>query len=268
MARVICILSGKGGVGKTTVALNLGTVLAQYYKKSVTLVDCNLTTSHLGLYLGMYYCPLTLNKVLKGEADIEDAMYDHFSGMKIIPSSLSVNDLGDVDIALLKDKIANIGDKNDIIFLDAGPGLGREVLAALKACDEAIFVTTPYVPSVMDIIKCQELINEIGIKPLGIVLNMVNREKYEMTIGEIEQLTRLPVIASIPYDKNVNKSMASKIPVITLNPKTNASRELFRLGATLIGEVPREESLFSRILQRIRRPKPGLPLPQDLSKKH
>jgi septum site-determining protein MinD len=265
MARVIGIVSGKGGVGKTTVALNLGAVLAQRFKKNVTVIDCNVTTSHLGLYLGMYYCPVTLNKVLRGEKNIEDALCEHFSGMKIIPASLSLADLERVDITLLKDNLTGLSD-NDIVILDASPGLGREAVATLKACQEIIFVTTPFVPSVMDIVRTLEIVNELGIKPIGIVLNMVNREKYEMSISEVEQLTRLPVIASIPYDRSVNKSLASKMPVVSLDPKTGASRELFKLGATLIGETYTSDGTLTNFVDRLRsrfqRKKPDLQIPQ------
>ena len=70
MTRVIGVISGKGGVGKTTVVANLGAIFAQKYKKDVVIVDCNVSTSHLGLYLGMYYTPITLKQVLKGDAEI------------------------------------------------------------------------------------------------------------------------------------------------------------------------------------------------------
>ena len=252
MGRIIGIVSGKGGVGKTTLAINLGTVLAQHFKKDVTLIDCNVTTSHLGLYLGMYYCPLTLNKVLRGDATMEEAMYEHFSGVKVIPASLSLADLEGIDIIHLKDKVREIADKSDIIFLDASPGLGREAMACLKACDEVIFVTTPFVPAIMDIIRCQEILNEIRVRPIGIVLNQVNKEKYEMTPKEIEQLTRLPVIATIPYDKNVRKSLAAKTPVVIYKPKSKASKEFFRLGAALIGEEYESQGFLSKIIKKIK----------------
>jgi MinD-like ATPase involved in chromosome partitioning or flagellar assembly len=172
--------------------------------------------------------------------------------MKVIPASLSLSDLEGIDITQLKDNLRKIFNKNDFIFLDASPGLGREALAALKASDEVLFVTTPYVPCVMDIIRCQEVVNELGIKPIGIVLNMVNKKRYEMTPTEIEQLTRLPVIASIPFDKNVNKSLASKTPVVILKPKAKASKELIKLGNKLIGETYSPRGKLSRIVHRLR----------------
>jgi septum site-determining protein MinD len=71
LVRIIDVCSGKGGVGKTTVAANLGLALQNFGKK-VAVVDCNLTTSHLGLLFGFHNYPITLNNFLKGEARMED----------------------------------------------------------------------------------------------------------------------------------------------------------------------------------------------------
>ena len=254
LARVIAVASGKGGVGKTTVALNLGTVLAQQFNRSVTLIDCNVTTSHLGMYLGIYYSPVTLNKVLRGEVQMNEAVHDHLGGMKVIPASLSLSDLEGVDMIKLREKINMIADENEIILLDAAPGLGREAISTLKAADEVLFVTTPYVPAVMDVVRTMEVVNELGVKPIGIVLNMTHKERYEMTPQEVEQLTRVPVIASIPFDKNVNKSVVEKLPITTFKPDSKATRAMVMLGAKVINE-PYEErrGVFGRIMRRLGR---------------
>jgi len=247
MTRVIGVISGKGGVGKTTLVANLGSVLSSKFKKGVVIVDCNITTSHLGLYLGMYYNPVTLNNVLTGEVEMGSAMYDHFTGMKVVPASLSLKDLKGVDIFNLGDTIKELFDKTDIVILDSAPGLGREALSVLRASDEVLFVTTPFVPSTMDIIRCFEVINEIGAKPLGIVLNMITGEKYELTAGEVEGLVELPVIASIPVDKNIPRSLALKAPLVTYKPNSPASREITALAARLIGESYKPPGLWSRL---------------------
>jgi septum site-determining protein MinD len=250
MVRVIGIVSGKGGTGKTTVSLNLGAVLANRYKKNVTVVDCNVTTSHLSLYLGMYYCPITLNKVLRGEASIEDSLCQHFSGMKIIPASLSLSDLEGIDITELRDKLKELFNKNDIILLDGSPGLGREAIATMKASDELLYVTNPHIPFIMDVIRCQEVVNEIGTKQIGIVLNMVHNKKHEMTKHEIEELTKLPVISTIPFNIEVQKSLSLKTPITLYRPGTETSKELFKLASKIIGENYIEEGFLSRFLRR------------------
>lgn len=250
--RLIGIFSGKGGVGKTTLAVNLGTVLARDFSKKITLVDCNVTTSHLGLYLGIYYSPITLNKVLRGENDIEEATFTHYTGMKVIPASLSVSELEGVDVLYLREKVQSLLSRNDFVFLDAAPGLGREAIASLRAAKEVIYVATPYVPSIMDIIRTQEVALESGAKPLGIVLNMVHKDKHEMNKAEVEQLTNLPVIGQIPYDRMIKKSLALKMPSVALNPKAKSSKEFVKIGEYITGETARRSrQSFADYIRRI-----------------
>jgi septum site-determining protein MinD len=250
MTRVIGIISGKGGVGKTTLVANLGSVLAQKFKKEVIIVDANVSTSHLGLYLGMYYTPVTLNQVLLGEAEIDDAIYDyHISGLRVIPASLSLSDMKGVDISRLKGSLKKLFGKADIVLLDAAPGLGREAIATVRASDEVIFVNTPFVPSTMDIIKCHQVANEIGVKPLGVVLNMVGKEKYELTPKEVEELIELPVISNIPVDKNIPRSLALKMPVVVFSPNSSSSKEFIKLAAHVLGEEYEPEGFFYNIMK-------------------
>ena len=76
MGKLIVVSSGKGGVGKTTTSVNLASSLARH-GKNVILVDGNLTTPNVGLHLGFTKFPVTMNDVLKGEANLEDAIYIH-----------------------------------------------------------------------------------------------------------------------------------------------------------------------------------------------
>jgi cell division ATPase MinD len=255
MTRVIGIVSGKGGVGKTTIVVNLGAALASFYKKRVIIVDCNVTTSHLGLYLGMYYHPISLNQVLRGEVAMEDAIYDYsIPGLKIIPASLSLDDLKGVDVGELKYKIKDLFGKADIVLLDSAPGLGKEGMATLRASDEILFITTPFVPHVIDVIKCYQIAKEVGAKPLGLVLNMSGEGRHELSPHDIEKLVELPIIAAIPRDKHILRSLASKIPVIDLNPNSPASREIKKLAAAIAGEeyTPRKPKRLESIMSALR----------------
>jgi len=246
--RVIGVISGKGGVGKTTVASNLAAVLSKEFRKDVVIIDCNLTTSHLSLSLGMYYCPITLNHVLKGEKDILESIYDHPSGMKIIPASLQLEELEGVDIAELKNVIEQLKGNVDFVILDSAPGLGREANATIRASDEVIFVTNPNMPATADVIKSRDIIKEVEKTPLGVVLNMYNDNSYELSKKEVEILTDLPVIASIPTDKNVAKSLNEKIPVVIHKPRSSSSKQLMKLAENLLGV--KRESLFSKLFKK------------------
>jgi len=231
MARTIGFFSGKGGSGKTTLAINLGVIFAKHYGKDVTLIDCNLSNSHVGLYLGMYNYHASLNHVLQNEYDLEDAVYSHHSGMKILPASVYPDAFSGMDTEKLKAVIKKLSKTNDIILLDTAPSLGREVMAALRASEDVIYIANPHLPSVIDVIRCQSISRSHS---LGIALNMVHSDKNEMKTHEIEYLTELPVIASVPYDKLMQKSIASKTPIVMLDKKSAASVQMQRLAVRLI----------------------------------
>ena len=219
MSRVVGVISGKGGVGKSVVAINTAAALHKYYGKKVLLVDCNITTSHIGLYLGLYSTPVTLNDALKGHIDIEKTIYEHPSGINVIPASLRLEDLRNVDWHMVREKLLGILDNYDFILLDSSPGFNRESLITLEASHEALMVTAPLVPTVADLIKCRQLCEELHVKPLGVVLNKVRNKKYELSKQEVEQMTEMSVIASIPYYETVMESTITKTPAINISRK-------------------------------------------------
>src|SRR3989344_2697570 len=146
MTKVITITSGKGGVGKTTTAINLAAAL-NAFGKEVIIVDANLTTPNVGLHFGAPIVPVNLNHVLLGKAKIADAIYEHESGTKIIPSSLSVKELRNINHSKLKDIGKKLKRLADIIIYDSAAGLGEEAIAAMEAADELIIVTNPEIPA-------------------------------------------------------------------------------------------------------------------------
>ena len=102
MSRLITITSGKGGVGKTTTSINLAAAMNHFGKETI-LVDANLTTPNVGLHLGAPIVPISLNHVLLDKATINEAIYEHESGTKIMPSSLSINELRRLNHSKLKE---------------------------------------------------------------------------------------------------------------------------------------------------------------------
>lgn len=250
MPRVIGIISGKGGVGKTTLVANLGVALSKLGRKT-TLVDCNVTTSHLGFCFGLFYYDKTLNNVLKKEASLSEAIYFHSSGVRIIPASLDVEQLTGLEINELKSTIQNI-ENTDIVLLDSAPGFGREAMSVLNSCSEVIFVTIPYMNAVADVVRGYRIIKQMDITPIGIVLNMTGKNRFELSSKDVESLTGLPVISKIPFDKNVQKSLVLGMPTVSFRSSAPSSIETMKLASEITGEYYSPPDVFSRLYEYLR----------------
>jgi len=235
MTRLILLSSGKGGVGKTTLTSNLAAALSDFGEKVIAM-DANLTTPNLGLQLGMHLVPHTLHHVLKGESRLKDAIYPHPYGFKVIPASLRINDLKGVDPGRLPEVSFNLMGKADYIIMDSAAGLGREAISALSASDEIILVTNPNLPAVTDALKILKIAEESNVKVIGVVVNRIQGSKHELPIAGIGRLLGVPIIAEIPEDSNVAKSIATKKPLIEYSPNSPAAVEIKKLAALLIGK--------------------------------
>ncbi|MBD3155418.1 MAG: P-loop NTPase [Candidatus Aenigmarchaeota archaeon] len=235
MTRTIGLMSGKGGVGKTTITSNLSTILAKKEKK-VTVLDCNFTTSHLLMHFGKVYHPKTLNDVLKGESSMDEATYLNYTGVRVVPASLDLSDMMGVDVKMLGSKIENIFQDQDFVFLDNAAGFGRESISGMMASNEAILVATPYLPDITDIIRGKTILEDLGVDILGVVLNKVTGKKFELPDEEILELIELPILAKIPFDYKVMESLGLKTPLTFYDKKSRVSKELHRLASTLAGD--------------------------------
>ncbi|MEM5799686.1 MAG: P-loop NTPase [Candidatus Aenigmatarchaeota archaeon] len=260
MTRIIGIMSGKGGVGKTTTAINLGSILAQKYSKSVAIIDCNVTTPHVGLSLGILHDSYsTLNDVLRGKKDLMEVVHPYSLGLSIIPASLSFDDLKGIKLENLKSMIKKTMEGFDVVLLDAAPGLGKEAMSAMQASDELVFVTTPYTIAVSDILRTKKVANELGKEIKGIIVNMRHNTFYELTAKEIENFTQIPVLGNINYDHDVIRSLIVKTPLIFYNQNSKTVKEFTRIAGTLLGEVETSSpSFFDRVMSIFRR-QPSLP---------
>lgn len=248
MTRVISVISGKGGVGKTTASANLGAAFAEL-GKNVVILDANLTTPNLSLHLGIPLYPITLHDVLKGKAYMSEAIYFHPSGIKVVPASLSVDALKGLNAGRLQKAISELLGKYEIVLIDGAAGLGKEAVAAIEAADEILIVTNPELPAVTDALKTIKLAEKSGVKISGIILNRVKNEEHELTREDIESMLDVPVIGIVPEDASVQHSITAKMPVVHYNPKSKAAREFKRLAARLVNEVyrePREKSFFEK----------------------
>jgi septum site-determining protein MinD len=236
--RIIGVVSGKGGVGKTTFVANVGLALKEF-NKEVVAVDADLSTSNLGLHLGLYQFPVGLQEALEGDINILDTIYTHSSGLKVVPASISLSHLHkNFSPFRLKNLLIDLGSSTNLeglILIDSPPGLEKGLYLALKACDEFIVITNPEIPAVTDALKVIKVAKEFGKEARGIVINRV-RDAYELKPKEIEEMCEAHVIGQIPEDKLIKKSIFEKTPLVSYKPYSKASIAFKKIAANLVGE--------------------------------
>ena len=246
MTRVIGVLSGKGGVGKTTMVANLGAALSYIFKKKVVLIDCNVTASHLRLHFGLYgKMAFTIEEVSEGAVPNNHSFHIHPSGLKIIPAPLALD--SKIDLKKIGELVKNLANSCDIVIFDCTPGLGREVISVCNAIDEALIVTAPDIPSVTDALRTINILEKLEIKITGIILNRFKGKNYDVTVDEIESICNVPVISVIPEDSKIPESILRGMPITLYDKNSKISSKLEKLAAYLIGEEFSAPSLRDRI---------------------
>jgi septum site-determining protein MinD len=225
--KVIGIISGKGGVGKTTCTINLCAALTDM-KRDVIAVDADMKMAGLGLQLGMFNFHKTLNDLLVGRGQLYEAIYTHESGMKIIPSSLTTLE---TSLFNIRDVFEHPYMQHKIVLVDSPPGIENNTMEIVRACTDMIVVTTPEIPSVTNALKVLTLARDFGVNPLGVVVNMFNKnDPNQISPQEIEAIFEIPLIGVVPYDKLMRKSVFKRKPIVHLNPYSPASIEFKKMA--------------------------------------
>jgi len=247
---IIVSTSGKGGVGKTTMSINLATAL-KFFGKDVILVDSNLTTPNVNIYLGFPLTEINLNDVLRGERHIAEAIYLHPTGLRVVPSSLSLRDLHNVNIEKLEDVVKELKEYGEIIFLDSAAGLGKEALSAITAGETILVVVNPELPSLADALKVIKVAEELGNKDVKILVNKWD-PKNKIKLTQIEIYLERPIIGVIPEDKKFKEAMEQKLPLVYLYPNSKTSLEIKKAAANLLGidyKPKTEKKLLERLIE-------------------
>lgn len=234
MTRLICVSSGKGGVGKTTATANIGAALTQFGADTIVL-DANLTNPNLGFHLGIPLYPVTLHDVLRDEAHITEATYIHNSGLRVVPAGLSVEDLRNTSPNQIGDVLRDTVGEPEFVLLDSAAGLGSESINAIEASDEVLLVTNPNLPAVTDALKTCKVAEEADTHVLGVVLNRVKESDSELSVEEIEDMIGYPVVAEVPEHEVVDESVSNKSPVVHHEPDHHVAEQFRTLAADLAG---------------------------------
>lgn len=233
MNKIIVVTSGKGGVGKTTTAINLGAAM-NYFGKDVLIIDGNLSTPNVGIHLNSPEVPINLNHVLRGKAEPIEAVYEHESGLKVMPSSLSIKELKKVKperMSYFKKEFQKI---SEYVIVDSSAGLGDESLAAIDLADELIIITNAEMPAITDALKTIKLAEQMKKTVLGVIVTRVRKDSIEMSPEAVKDMLEAPILGMIPEDITVKKALNKKDAVVHTYPHSDASRAYKEIAARIV----------------------------------
>jgi septum site-determining protein MinD len=254
MSKIIVITSGKGGVGKTTTTINLGAAI-NYFGEDALIIDGNLSTPNIGIHLNSPEVPVDLNQILKGKAEPFEAVYEHESGLKVMPSSLSIKELKNMKPEKIKDFKKDFKKISNYILVDSAAGLGKETLSVIEMADEVIVVTNPEIAAITDALKTIKISEDMGKTVRGVIVTRVKKDKIEMSPETVREMLEVPILGMIPEDINVQKSLNLKDAVVHTHPKSNPSRAYKEIAAKILNieydsDADREK-IMARVLKKL-----------------
>ena len=209
MGRKISVVSGKGGVGKTTITFGLGLSLA---KKgfSVCLVDLDVGLNNLDMLCNIEdKVVFDLSDCLDGKCRIKQALIncDFQENLYILSSSKTeiLTEISQIKLNLLIDKLAGVF---DFVLIDAPAGINNNFFLAVKCSEEVILVVTPHISSIRDADKVIGVIKGLDIQSAYIVVNRIRGDmvvrKESLTHMQIQSLLNAELLGVIPESDDVN----------------------------------------------------------------
>ena len=233
-AKVYTIASGKGGTGKSTTTVNLGTSLALLGKKTV-VIDADIGMANLGLLLGLERSPITLHEVLSGKAEVSEAVYEGPAGLKVVPCGISLQGFQNSDPEKLQEVMKKLSEDVDFMLFDAPAGISKDGVIPLAIADLVLLVVNPELSSMADSLKTKILTEMLGGEVGGAILNRAGMERTEINKQKVSDLLGVKVLEMIPEDPNVRRSAAFKTPIVIKTPNSPAAIAFQRLAAQLAG---------------------------------
>ncbi len=245
--KVIAVSSGKGGVGKTNVSINLSMALSRT-GKDVLLLDADLGLANVDVLLGLH--PLrNLSHVLREECRLNDIIIDGPSGIRIVPAASGVKMMGQLDErqhSSLVHAFDDVTQNTDVLVIDTSAGLVNSVLSFCAAAQEVLVVVCNEPASIADayaLIKVLHL--DYHVNHFRIVVNMVDERQeghglFRRLVAVCDNYLDvvLELMAIIPRDEKIVKSVKKQRAVLDCYPGSPAALE-FKKMVDAVDKWPR-----------------------------
>ena len=259
--RVIAITSGKGGVGKTNIAVNLAIAL-QRRGHRVLVIDADLGMANVDILLGASSRKHLLD-LLQPEVKLDDVIVETPHGVQYISGGSGIEKALEYDHAekvLLQQKLADCAARADLIIVDTGAGLGRNVMDFILAADEVLLVTTPEPTSLTDAYAVMKAYSIYAAqKNLRLIINRVYEQKESREVAlklqrAAEKFLHMPVdcLGYVFEDTSVTKAVRKQLPLLKAEPNAAAARCIDALAESLLtGGEMRVKRGWKGFLQQI-----------------
>ena len=233
--RVIAITSGKGGVGKTNLSVNIGIALADMGRR-VALLDADMGLANVDILLGMYP-KFNLSHVLSGDKTLDEIMLNGPSGLKIIPGASGIQKMAElttIEQAAIVRAFSDIDADLDVLIVDTAAGISSSVVNFARACQEIVVVVCDEPTSLTDAYAFIKLLNrDYGLSHFHVICNMVQSVQQGMAL--FQKLTKvtshyldvtLQFDGAVPYDEYLRKSVQKQNPVVVAFPGCQAAQAI------------------------------------------
>ncbi|WP_323172065.1 MinD/ParA family protein [Natrialba sp. PRR66] len=230
---VYSIASGKGGVGKTTTTVNLGTALAQAGKR-VAIVDVDLGMANLAGFVSLTPDSTTLHDVLAGNASVEDATYRLAENIVAVPSGIGLDEYAETSPEGLREVVSELRSTYDYVLLDVGAGISHETVLPLGLADAVVLVSTPEPAAIQDSRKTIELTARAGGTVAGLVLTRTHPGS-DISHPDLADRLDLQLLETIPEDSAARESVYAGTPLVAYEPNGPAATAYRHLAAELAG---------------------------------
>jgi flagellar biosynthesis protein FlhG len=243
--RVMAVSSGKGGVGKTNLAINLGMALAQQDKK-VVIVDTDTKLANVDILLGLSPKNNLIHFVLD-DMPLEKIVIEHESGVHIVPGSSGNSSWKDIDSALkarLLEMMFKLRSLYDFVILDTEAGISALSLHIAAQADQILMVTTPEPTAITDAYAMIKVFDSLRKDtPIDLLLNMVTVtsevfDVYQRLSLVVEHFLgiHLGIVGYIEMDEHVRRAVKQQQPFFSLYPESTAAANLQTVAETILNQ--------------------------------